>query len=142
MPKFEMTKTIEARKLNKRTGVPTSEAPVTIPFGAIIEGWTDKGDIVKFTYLGDPYQCSAETLKGASAPIQPLKLKPEPPIADAPAAEVPSERQLEWGQMRSSQGKILRAKVPGGWLVLWNGSGCALAFYPDPDHRWDGASLP
>jgi hypothetical protein len=141
MSKFEMTKTIEARKLNKRTRVPTSEAPVTIPFGAIIEDRTEEGDLVKFTYLGEPYQCLAEVFNVASAPIQPLKLKREPIVGDAPAAELAFERRLEWGEVRSSHGQVLRAKVPGGWLVLWNSSGGALAFYPDPEHRWDGASL-
>jgi hypothetical protein len=34
-----------------------------------------------------------------------------------------------------------RAKVPGGWLVvLWTAS-AALAFYPDPEHQWDGGTL-
>ena len=38
---------------------------------------------------------------------------------------------------------VKRAKVPGGWLVLimtHNGSG--VTFYPDPNHLWDGNSLP
>ncbi|HEX6369078.1 MAG TPA: hypothetical protein VF006_09095 [Longimicrobium sp.] len=36
-----------------------------------------------------------------------------------------------------------RARVPGGWFVriVFYSSG-ALTFYPDPDHRWDGSSLP
>ncbi len=38
---------------------------------------------------------------------------------------------------------VQRAKVPGGWLVvtaLITGGG--MTFYPDPEHRWDGSSLP
>jgi hypothetical protein len=59
-----------------------------------------------------------------------------------------------------------RAKVPGGWLVFFVvgsrevqpsvsdardgqpgvgvgvGVGASIAFYPDPDHAWDGHSLP
>lgn len=38
---------------------------------------------------------------------------------------------------------ILRTKVPGGWFVLMcvtDGGGPI--FYPDPDHKWDGNSLP
>lgn len=31
-----------------------------------------------------------------------------------------------------------RAKIPGGWLVKRN----AVSFVPDPEHRWDGSSLP
>jgi hypothetical protein len=56
-----------------------------------------------------------------------------------------------------------RAKVPGGWLVFFVvgsreqqpipnvadgsglgvgvGVGASVTFYPDPEHRWDGASL-
>lgn len=38
-----------------------------------------------------------------------------------------------------------RAKVPGGWLVIAQfkiGSSHGLAFLPDPDHQWDGGTLP
>ncbi len=46
-----------------------------------------------------------------------------------------------------------RAKVPGGWLVYIYGSHYSprtrsdwghggLTFYPDPEHKWDGNSLP
>ena len=31
-----------------------------------------------------------------------------------------------------------RAKIPGGWLMMYNN----LSFVPDPEHRWDGSSLP
>ena len=42
---------------------------------------------------------------------------------------------------------VSRAKVPGGWLicVFWNSVSCggpSMLFYPDPEHLWDGASLP
>jgi hypothetical protein len=33
-----------------------------------------------------------------------------------------------------------RAKIPGGWLV-GNGQ-TVLCFVPDPEHRWDGSSIP
>ena len=47
----------------------------------------------------------------------------------------------QWGTTYS------RCKVPGGWLVesLYssaNGIGKGLTFVPDPEHRWDGNSLP
>ncbi len=36
-----------------------------------------------------------------------------------------------------------RAKVPGGWLVAISLTyGAGVTFYPDPDHLWDGNSLP
>ena len=41
--------------------------------------------------------------------------------------------------------EIHRTKVPGGWLVLTRLGGSApqgITFYPDPDHRWNGGSLP
>ena len=33
-----------------------------------------------------------------------------------------------------------RAKVPGGWLI--RASDNSAFFYPDPEHLWDGSSLP
>jgi hypothetical protein len=39
---------------------------------------------------------------------------------------------------------VSRAKIPGGWMVLllrdhlWQGG----FFIPDPEHKWDGNSLP
>ena len=35
---------------------------------------------------------------------------------------------------------MARAKVPGGWLVIYNKE--SISFYPDPDHKWDGSALP
>ena len=38
-----------------------------------------------------------------------------------------------------------RAKVPGGWLVISQfkiGTAHGLVFFPDPDHKWNGGSLP
>jgi len=38
-----------------------------------------------------------------------------------------------------------RAKVPGGWLVLSQfhvGTAHGVVFLPDPNHTWDGGSLP
>ena len=37
----------------------------------------------------------------------------------------------------------LRARVPGGWFVLVQYEGAvSITFYPDPEHEWDGNSLP
>ena len=54
---------------------------------------------------------------------------------------------IEWekipGQMRGDSGPPLlymyRTKIPGGWLFAW---GDGLTFVPDPNHEWDGNSLP
>lgn len=38
-----------------------------------------------------------------------------------------------------------RAKVPGGWLLImtdFDSEAMTMTFYPDPDHKWDGSSLP
>ena len=40
----------------------------------------------------------------------------------------------------SSVKRLFRAKVPGGWLVL--SPAVSITFYPDPEHEWDGNSLP
>jgi len=37
---------------------------------------------------------------------------------------------------------LQRAKVPGGWLILWTYNEHSIAFIPDPTHSWDGGSLP
>jgi hypothetical protein len=140
MDKFTLTKTIEARKLNKRTLVPIDEPAVTIPFGAIIEDPVQDRDVVRFTYLGEPYRCLEEVFRVASAPIQ--TMGEAPPVAAIPPEKPGIEARLQWEQVESSQRYVLRAKVPGGWLVLLSGGGDALAFYPDPEHRWDGALLP
>jgi hypothetical protein len=39
--------------------------------------------------------------------------------------------------------ETMRAKVPGGWFILAAiGAAGGSFFYPDPEHLWDGASLP
>lgn len=35
---------------------------------------------------------------------------------------------------------MMRAKVPGGWLVVYNGA--SITFIVDPKHEWDGSALP
>lgn len=38
---------------------------------------------------------------------------------------------------------IYRAKVPGGWIITNTYTSMSpITFYPDPDHKWDGSSLP
>lgn len=57
MPKFELTKTIEAVKLNPRTLRPLTPAKFTIPYGAVLEKLARDRDMQQFHYLGEPYQC-------------------------------------------------------------------------------------
>jgi hypothetical protein len=61
--------------------------------------------------------------------------------------------ELRWQKLNSAridshwfttEWETHRAMVQGGWLVLVRGQGTSLqsiAFYPDPEHRWDGGSL-
>jgi hypothetical protein len=71
MAKFELTKSIEAVKLNPRTMVPVNDWH-TIPFGGIIDNLIDKGDVEQFSYLGEYYQYPKDDLKAASKPIVPV----------------------------------------------------------------------
>jgi hypothetical protein len=61
-----------------------------------------------------------------------------------------TRRELRW-EFLGSQIPLERTKVPGGWLVVieqpTSRPGAppiytAISFYPDPDHAWDGGSLP
>ena len=67
--------------------------------------------------------------------------------------------ELHWDIVFDGYGEsVKRLKVPGGWLVRWHkfsmaynaeqgrdtataGAG-GMTFYPDPEHAWDGNSLP
>jgi hypothetical protein len=57
MPKFELTKTIEAIKLNPRTLRQLTPQKHTIPYGAVLEKLTRDRDMQQFYYLGEPYEC-------------------------------------------------------------------------------------
>lgn len=69
-------------------------------------------------------------------------------------AMVGSETKLHWEKLSVAEPKheftyatILRAKVPGGWLMTvfytsgHQDGGVATTFVPDPEHTWDGGSL-
>ena len=47
---------------------------------------------------------------------------------------------MKWQDLQSDHGLMRRAKVPGGWFVMYRGEGIAMVFYPDLDHKWDGHS--
>lgn len=50
------------------------------------------------------------------------------------------------GTIAATHVETWRAKVPGGWLVMSIPKNSQLTvsttFYPDPQHEWDGSSLP
>jgi hypothetical protein len=138
MANFSLNKSIEAHRLHPNTLTPLSGPDVTVPFGALIERVERDRDMVRFRFLGEPFGCKHELLESAldagaleSAPA------PKPP---APANAVEPAGGLRWQPLSCSSGPaVVRAKVPGGWLVS---AGAGIAFYPDPGHDWDGASLP
>ncbi len=58
--------------------------------------------------------------------------------------------KLKWLQIREGGYRVdgpqfvWRTKVPGGWFVFVHRAGeeAGAFFYPDPNHEWDGNSLP
>lgn len=138
MAKMTLAKTIEARKLNPRTRIPTTEPPATIPYGAIITEVEQVGDADHFMYLGTWHQCAHGVLQAAveQALAAGAETAPKAAPGDAPAPAPASK--LQWEMLASNWGEVRRAKVPGGWLVAVRAS---LTFYPDPEHAWDGSSV-
>ncbi|HEY1336688.1 MAG TPA: hypothetical protein VGF59_04225 [Bryobacteraceae bacterium] len=134
MARFELSKTVEAAKL-KPSGVPLGEEG-TIPFGAIVDNVQEDGSWMKFTYLGQQYRCRPDVLEGA---LKPVGTHEAPAAASAASASAgPPAPTLLWEELKSDV-KLRRSKVPGGWLLS---AASGIAFYPDPDHEWDGASMP
>lgn len=136
MPVFELGKSIESIRLNKRNRLPMGDPPRTIPFGALVDEIRETGDRASFVYLGELYECPADVLRSAllaSASAQPdggadraEKRSPEA------AAKQPAS--LEWEPVPSSQGSFSRARVPGGWLLMNEAN--APVFIPDEEHAW------
>jgi hypothetical protein len=65
MARFELTKTIDAFKLNKRTLRPISPEKFTVPYGAVLENLSLDRDMQQFYYLGEPYECAVSEIKTA-----------------------------------------------------------------------------
>jgi hypothetical protein len=82
------------------------------------------------------------------------------PASDNGTAQPKKTDRLNWDYLVAdrmpSNSDVARAKVPGGWFILMQNHvqstrpnefqmqylvGAAF-FYPDPDHTWDGTSLP
>ncbi len=72
MPKFTLTKTIEAVKLNPRTLRQLTPLKLTIPYGAILEKMSRDRDMQQFFYLGEPYECLYSDIENGFEPIDQL----------------------------------------------------------------------
>lgn len=136
MAKFELSKSVEGVKVNKRSGIPTTER-VSLAFGAIIEDPREERDCLRFKYLLDIVDVKLSEIEGYYKPIDGASA----PTASAQSPSAPAApadtRFIRWESIPSNIATS-RAKVPGGWLVSTpNG----LAFLPDPDHAWAGSSL-
>jgi hypothetical protein len=140
--RLELNKSIEARKLNKRTGSPTTEPEVVIPYGAIVENVEADRDFERFTYLTELFQCKHSLLASATDPAAwNAQLAPAAaPVVSIAGQSGTAAPTLQWTPLSSSNVPLLRAKVPGGWLIA-AASGAGLTFYPDTEHEWDGTSL-
>jgi hypothetical protein len=136
MGKLEVTKTIEARKLNKRTRLAMSEPPVTIPYGAILEDVVENRESLEFMYLGELYSANGGILRAASHPLDGPVAVSAPAAAAAPARSA-DPLKFVWEAVAPG---VSRAKLPGGWLIAV-GEGRSVTFYPDPQHAWDGKTI-
>ncbi len=136
MDRPELVKSIEATKLNKRTGIPTTDPPVEVPFGAILSDVEQDREFANFTYLGERYRCLYDTLVAAvasSAGRGPQSAAPDPATTPARTPE-----GLHWEEIPSDRYPASRAKVPGGWLVTVESVGAlGVGFVPDPKHGWN-----
>lgn len=139
--KLTLNKSIEAKRLNKRTLAPLPGPEVTIPYGGILEPAGADGDFDHFRYMGDLYRVQRQTLASAvdeaaaapgdAVPPQPAPARPVAPAGGAAAAPAPAlASRLQFEPLGDG---ISRARIPGGWLVR---SGSSIAFVPDGAHRW------
>ena len=137
-----LNKSIGARRLNRKTGVPWSEPDANIPFGAVIQYVGIDGGNQKFTYMSELYRCPADVLASA---LDGGKLPEEAQAETAkavqeatPTAKPAPPHTLKFERLAAGSYSVARAKVPGGWLVAL---GTGVTFYPDADHGWNGESV-
>ena len=135
MSKFELTKSIEARKLKKSSGLPLPEPPATISFGSIIENVKQVGRMARFTFLFNLYEAEYSALESAMKPAGAATTEPAASTAAAPAPA--REVKFRWEEIATTHGVLLRAKVPGGWLL---DRGTGLLFFEDAKYKWDGTT--
>ena len=44
----------------------------------------------------------------------------------------------KWEKVKQARPRLLRMKVPGGWLVtVYEGVSYPVSYYPDPEHKWN-----
>jgi hypothetical protein len=137
MLKLEVTKTIEARTLNKRTRQMLAQPPVTLPYGAILSDVVENRDVMEFSYMGELYNCKSEVLRAASHSLDDSAGSP----AGAAPASLEAQITFRWEKLNAGTIPTFRAKVPAGWLILvGETSSRGVTFYPDADHEWDGTT--
>jgi len=134
--KLTLNKSIEAKKLNRRTGLPSTEPESTVPYGAIIDYQGVDGAQERFLYMGELFRCAhdvlASALEGGRIPNgAQAESAPAPAAAGEPA---PARPRLEFEQVSSNCHTLTRARIPGGWLVVAGGAG--VTFVPDPGYEW------
>ena len=136
MPVFELGKSIESIRLNKRNRLPMGDPPRTIPFGALIDEIRETGDRASFIYLGELYECPADVLRSALIASGTTQPNGSADRAESGAAEAVAKRpaSLEWEPIACSQGSFSRARVPGGWLLMSEAN--TMVFIPDQEHAW------
>ena len=142
--KLTIIKSINANRLNPKTGVPYSEPETTIPYGAILTYRGSDGDSERFDFMAVLYRCKRDVLasavEGGKLPAENGGSAEPPAVAAKSAAAAPApEPSLKFEKLNAAPYAIARAKVPGGWLVLAGTS--SIAFYPDAEHAWTGESL-
>ena len=75
MAKFELSKSVEGVKVNKRSGIPTTER-VTVSFGAIIEDPREERDCLRFLHLGELIDVKYSEIHGYYKPIDGSVVEP------------------------------------------------------------------
>jgi hypothetical protein len=148
MATYELQKSVDCVKLNKRSGIPTGEKK-SLAFGAILVYLGEDRDNFRFLYLGELYEGPQSEMKGylrhleGDETVNVGKLR----VAESggggkkthPQSGGKVQYKVIWDKL-SSEVALRRAKIPGGWLIA--GAGDGITFLPDPAHEWNGESLP
>ena len=116
MAKLEATKTIEAKKMNKRNRQTLAELPVTIPYGAILDEVIENRDMMEFLYLGELYCCKSEILRPASRSLDGSQ-SVIPPSGNLSVAAALAPVTFVWEKLNSARFRRCgrRCKADGSW---------------------------